>query len=46
MNVTDGRTDIGGQQRPRLRIASRGKMRRIKSINHKIDSSSLFYRDG
>jgi len=32
MNVTDGRTDIGRHQKPRLRMASRGKNKQSNRV--------------
>ena len=39
--VTDGRTDTGQQQRPRLRIASRGKT--VKRMSYRLVTADYFH---
>jgi len=44
--VTDGRTDTGGQQRPRLRIALRGKTEIFWYPAHCLQEKVLLKTDG
>jgi len=41
-NVTDGQTDTGQQQRPRLRIASRGKKESCEEVGIKSTTAEHF----
>ena len=43
MNVTDGRTDIRRQQRPRLRIVSRGKNKDYNNKEYKVQNHRQYH---